>query len=172
MVTIRVLNDAASIPTYATAQSACADVYACLQSLDHIKGYTHKNLEIALTVTDSRVILQPGYRALIPTGWAIALPEDHVLRFYNRSGLATKTGVVLANAVGVIDADYRHEVFVALVNTSDVGVVISHMDRIAQAEITPVYNLKAPWYIATKTEVPDSDWFDTDRLGGFGSTGK
>jgi dUTP pyrophosphatase len=129
------------LPTYATAGSAGLDLRAAE----------------ALT-------LKPGARALVPTGIAIALPQGFEAQVRPRSGLAVKHGVTVLNAPGTIDADYRGEIKVPLINHGSEDFNIAHGDRIAQTVIAPVT-------IATLMEV--------DRLGetergaaGFGSSGK
>ncbi len=109
------------------------------------------------------VVLAPGARALIPTGLAIALPNDFEAQVRPRSGLAFKHGVTLLNAPGTIDADYRGELKAILVNHGDTPFTIAHGDRIAQLVIAPV--IQARWI---ETDVLD----ETSRgAGGFGSTG-
>ena len=107
--------------------------------------------------------LKPGERALVPTGLRIALPEGHEAQVRPRSGLALKHGVTLLNAPGTIDADYRGEIKVILINHGDAPFVIRRGDRIAQLIVAPV--TRAKW---TPAERLDS----TERCaGGFGHTG-
>jgi dUTP pyrophosphatase len=86
------------------------------------------------------------------------------MRLHPRSGLAWKQGISLANAEGVIDADYIQETFVCVLNMTDVSHVIKHGDRIAQLELVPVWDLRFE-------EVDVAPSQKTDRQGGFGSTG-
>ena len=110
--------------------------------------------------------LLPGQSALIPTGIAVA-PESKspvVLLLYARSGLAVKHGIALVNSVGVIDADYRGEIKVGLINHSDKPYTVTHGERIAQMVFTP--------YVAMEFAEVDTLQDTTRGTGGFGSTGK
>lgn len=130
------------LPAYATAGAAALDLVAA----------------IAAPVT-----LPPLGRALIPTGIAIALPAGYEAQVRPRSGLALKQGLTILNAPGTIDADYRGEIGVILVNLSDAPVTLQRGDRIAQLLLARVARLA--W--DEVTELPA-----TDRgSGGFGSTG-
>lgn len=114
---------------------------------------------------DEDIILKSGESKLIPTGLAIALPSNDMAAFiYARSGLSTKFGVTLANGVGVVDSDYRGEIFVGLINLSKNDYIIKKNERIAQMIIMPICNIS----------VIEADTLDeTARgAGGFGSTGK
>lgn len=116
-----------------------------------------------LAAVDAPVSLAPGQRALVPTGLSIALPEGYELQVRPRSGLAFKHGIVLPNAPGTIDEDYRGEVCVIVMNAGQEPFVIERGMRIAQAVIAPV--IRATWF-----ECDDLD--KTERgAGGFGSTG-
>lgn len=110
------------------------------------------------------VILPPGGRALVATGFAIALPAGFEAQVRPRSGLAAKHGVTVLNAPGTVDADYRGEVKVILINHGDQAFAIKRGDRIAQMIISPVTR-------ARLTEAIELS--DTARgAGGFGSTGR
>ena len=109
------------------------------------------------------LIIPPHGRALVPTGFAIALPIGHEGQVRPRSGLAVKHGVTVLNAPGTIDADYRGEVKVALINHGDEPFAVTRGMRIAQLVVAPVTQV-------TLTEVAELD--ETERgSGGFGSTG-
>lgn len=109
------------------------------------------------------VTLAPGGRALIPTGFAIALPPGHEGQVRPRSGLAVEHGVTVLNAPGTIDADYRGEVKVPLINLGDQPFTVTRGMRIAQLVVAPV---TAVYLVVTET------LDDTLRgEGGFGSTG-
>lgn len=140
---IKKLNENAVIPEMATSGSAGMDLRAC--------------------ITED-IIINPGQRALISTGLAIALESNaYVAYIYARSGLAVKSGITLANCVGVIDSDYRGELKVGLVNISDKPFTVSNGERIAQLVIAPVI-------VPEILEVDELD--ETERAaGGFGSTG-
>ena len=143
-IKIKLLREGAKIPAYQTADAAACDLSACL---------------------DEPVTIQPGQSALIPTGIAVA-PENTspvVLLLYARSGLAVRHGIALVNGVGVIDADYRGEIKVGLINQSGTPYTVTHGERIAQMVVTPILR-------AAFTQADDLD--DTGRgSGGFGSTG-
>ncbi len=143
---IKRLRPDAHIPGRATPGSAGVDLRACCVGA---RGLT----------------LEPMERALVPTGIAVELPgPDTVALIFARSGLALRSGLAMANGVGVIDSDYRGEVQVPVVNLSDKPVYISNGERIAQMLVMPV-------------TVPEMIEFenlsDTERgEGGFGSTGE
>lgn len=143
-VKYKLLDPRAKAPAYATPGAAAADLCAVL---------------------DAPLTLEPGQRAMVPTGLAIELPgPDCVALVYARSGLAIKQGVTLSNCVGVIDSDYRGEIKVGLVNLGAAPVTLAPGERVAQLCIAPV------WQAAfTSAE----ELSDTDRgAGGFGSTGR
>lgn len=117
----------------------------------------------AACAPDETLTLMPGQRAMVPCGFAMALPKGFEAQVRPRSGLAAKFGVTVLNAPGTIDADYRGEVKVILINHGDEDFAINRGDRIAQMVIAPVT-------IARFAEVAQLD--DTARgAGGFGSTG-
>ncbi|MDR1977522.1 MAG: dUTP diphosphatase [Synergistaceae bacterium] len=118
---------------------------------------------VDLRSTEKRV-LRPGERALISTGVSIALPVGYEAQVRPRSGLALKHGITLPNSPGTIDADYRGEIKVILLNLGEAPVAIEPGDRIAQMIVAPVSQVE--W-----AEVDALD--ETERsTGGFGSTGK
>ena len=130
------------LPEYATAQSAAVDLQAAI---------------------DGKLVLEPGKRALVETGIAIALPAGFEAQVRPRSGLAAKNGVTVLNSPGTIDADYRGEIKVILINHGDVAFEIERGMRIAQLVVAPVTQVS--W-----RAVDDLD--ETARgAGGFGSTG-
>src|ERR1017187_1234699 len=118
---------------------------------------------IAAVPADRALKLAPGARALIPTGIAIALPQGHEAQVRPRSGLAVRHGITVLNAPGTIDADYRGEVQVALINLGHEPFTVTRGARIAQLVIAPV----------SRAELREVDSLDvTERAaGGFGSTG-
>src|SRR5215472_12264439 len=110
------------------------------------------------------LVLAPGDRALVPTGFAIAVPEGHEAQVRARSGLALRHGLVLPNAPGTIDADYRGELQVIVMNAGRDPITLRRGDRIAQVVIAPIAD-------ARFVEVESLD--DTARgAGGFGHTGR
>lgn len=141
-VRIKKLVENAVIPTYGSEFSAGADLYACLEEA---------------------VTIEPGNTYLVKTGLAMEIPEGFAGLIYARSGLASKKGLAPANKVGVVDADYRGEIMVALHNHSNVPAVVEPGERIAQMVIAPF--LKAEYNVVEELS-------DTVRgAGGFGSTG-
>ncbi len=133
-------GDGLPVPHYATAHAAGMDV-----------------------VSAEDVTLAPGARYPVATGFAIAIPEGYEVQVRPRSGLALKHGITLPNTPGTIDADYRGELKVLLINLGDKPFPIARGDRIAQLVAAPVQ-------IATFAEVEELD--ETVRgEGGFGSTG-
>ena len=143
-IAVRRLPHAAGLPlpSYATAGAAGMDLLAAVEA---------------------PVTIAPGERALIPTGLLIALPEGHELQIRPRSGLALRHGIVLPNSPGTIDADYRGELQVILLNAGREPFTVERGMRIAQAVLAPV--LRATW-----REVDELD--ATERSSrGFGSTG-
>jgi dUTP pyrophosphatase len=121
-------------------------------------------LDLAAAVpADAPLTLAPGARALIPTGLAIALPSGFEGQVRPRSGLAVKNGVTVLNAPGTIDADYRGEVKVPLINHGQEPFVVTRGMRIAQLVVAPVASVRL-----VESDVLD----DTSRgAAGFGSTG-
>lgn len=136
------LKPSAIIPRYMTDHAAGMDLHAAL---------------------DAEVVLPPGGRALIPTGLALEIPPGFEGQVRPRSGLALKQGIALVNSPGTIDADYRGEVGVIVINHGDQPVVFAPGDRIAQLVIAPVTRV-------TFKEVQELG--ETGRAGGgFGHTG-
>jgi dUTP pyrophosphatase len=119
---------------------------------------------LAAVPADSPLILSPGQRALVPTGLTIALPPGYEAQVRPRSGLAAKHGVTVLNAPGTIDADYRGEIGVLLINHGEVPSPIRRGERIAQMVIASVIRGEL---------IPAAALSATDRGdGGFGSTGR
>ena len=110
------------------------------------------------------IVLAPAARALILTGLAMAVPPGFEVQVRPRSGLALKHGIALVNSPGTIDSDYRGEVGVIVLNTSDVDFELTHGMRIAQMVLTPV--------VRAAFEVVDALDATTRGAGGFGSTGR
>lgn len=143
MVQIKVINKGTQpLPTYATAQSAGMDLRANI---------------------DSPITLKPMERRLVPTGLYISLPQGYEAQVRPRSGLALKHGITVLNTPGTIDADYRGEIMVLLINFSTEDFIINNGERIAQMVI-------ARHEQATFIEVDILD--ETERgAGGYGHTG-
>lgn len=142
IVKIKKLDEKATIPTYGSEYAAGADLYACL---------------------DEKITIQPGETKFVKTGLSLEVPVGYAALIYARSGLSCKKGLAPANKVGVVDADYRGEVMVALYNQSNEEREVEPNERIAQMVI-------APYLKAQFEEVEELS--DTIRgEGGFGSTG-
>ena len=137
------IDKSAITPTYGTPLSAGADLY----NLPH-----------------SDVSIPPHTTVLIHTGIAVEIPEGYCGLIFARSGLATKRGLAPANKVGVIDADYRGEIMVALHNHADTEAVVLAGERVAQMVITP--------FIQVGFDEVDELSETVRGEGGFGSTGR
>jgi dUTP pyrophosphatase len=144
MLQVKVINKSAhQLPAYASAMAAGLDLKA--------------NLEIPIT-------LRPMQRELVPTGLFIELPAGFEAQVRPRSGLAAKHGVTVLNSPGTVDADYRGEVKVLLINLSSVDFVISNGERIAQLVVAK--HEQVEWVAVEALN-------ESDRgAGGFGSTGR
>lgn len=143
IVRVKIINRSGhELPAYETFSAAGMDVRACLET---------------------PVTLAPLQRALIPTGLRIQLPHGYVCQVRPRSGLALKKGISIVNTPGTVDADYRGEIGVILINLSDTPFTVNDGDRIAQLVIGP--------YTRVEWE-PVSELDETKRGdGGFGHTG-
>lgn len=141
-IEVKILNDLAKLPTFGSAAAAGADLYAA---------------------TDYDIEIQPHETVKVDTGLAFAIPNGYFGAIFARSGLATKQGLRPANCVGVVDADYRGPVIVALHNDTEIPQLVPARSRVAQLIIM---------------ECPKVDFTIVDELsetkrgdGGFGSTG-
>ena len=142
-VKIKKIRECAKIPAYATEGAAAVDLCAAI---------------------DTPLTLGAGERKLIPTGIAISIPQNTVAVLSARSGLSAKKGIAAANGIGVIDSDYRGEIFFSAINLSHETYTIIPGERICQLMLMPVYTMAL-----METDSLD----DTARgEGGFGSTGK
>lgn len=144
METIKIINQSNNpLPEYATLGSSGMDIRANL---------------------DEPMVLQPSARALVPTGLFVEIPLGYEIQIRPRSGLAIKQGITCLNTPGTIDADYRGEIKVILINLSSEPQTILPGDRIAQIVLQKVEQIQ--W-------VPATELASSDRgAGGFGSTGK
>lgn len=133
------------LPKYETTLAAGADLRASLG-------------------TGEKLCIKPGQRVLIPTGLSFEIEPGYEVQVRPRSGLSLKTGLLVVNSPGTIDADYRGEVKIIMGNFGDSDEIIEHGDRVAQMVLMPITQ--------AKFEVVE-ELTDTDRgAGGFGSTGK
>lgn len=137
-----ILKEGASLPKYASEQAAGADLTAFLTE---------------------PVLIAPGARALIPTGLFVEIPSGYEIQIRPRSGLALKDGITVPNTPGTIDADYRGEIGVILINHSDKPFTVLPGMRIAQAVLAPV--LQAEFFVAEALSASNRG------SGGFGHTG-
>ena len=144
VIEIKIINTSSNpLPAYATNGSSGMDIRA--------------NLDVPQS-------LKPLERALIPTGIFIEIPQGYEVQVRPRSGLAVKQGITCLNTPGTIDADYRGEIKVILINLSQEDQVIQHSDRIAQLVVQKVE--QAIWKPVDELEVSERN------AGGFGHTGK
>lgn len=142
-IRIKLLRKGAQLPKYGTEGAAGADIYAVLEK---------------------PIILEPGERAIIQTGFAMEIPAGLEAQIRPRSGTAIKNGITVLNAPGTIDSDYRGEVGVILMNCGGEDYAINNGDRIAQMVIAP--------YLRGHFELETGDLSETARgQGGYGSTG-
>ena len=141
-IRIKKLNEKAIVPTYGSEYSAGADLYALL---------------------DEAIEIKPHQTVFVHTGISVEIPEGYCGLVFARSSMGAKRGLAPANKVGVIDADYRGEIMVALHNHSEITATVEPGERVAQLAIVPFL----------KAEFEESDELsDTVRgAGGFGSTG-
>ena len=178
------LHDKAVIPSYGTSLSACFDLGFYPSASDPIvKGYSENNIPLENIVMDDSVIINPGDRLLIPTGLVFKIFQkgrsvetfaditakirdlrQFSIRLHARSGMALKRGLVLANAEGVVDADYQQQVYVLLHNISKITQQIKVGERIAQGEVVA----NEDTHLFEINEYPSQH---SERDGGFGSTG-
>ncbi|WP_435415135.1 dUTP diphosphatase [Ruicaihuangia caeni] len=130
----------------------------------HMPEYAHPGDAGADLISTERLVLAPGQRALVPTGLSIALPEGFAAFVVPRSGLAARHGITVVNSPGTVDAGYRGEIKVTLLNTdSSVPYTVEPGDRIAQLIVMPVPRVR----FVGVDELPES----VRGAGGFGSTG-
>ena len=149
------------------------DITVAVRPLPHFKGLAlpayetagSAGMDVRAAVPDGEpIVLEPGKRAMVPTGLSVAIPEGFEIQMRPRSGLAAKHGLTCLNSPGTIDSDYRGELKVILINHGDSAFTISRGERIGQMVLAPVTRLV--W-----NEVDSLD--ETERgTGGFGSTGK
>ena len=135
------LKENAILPQYQTSRAAGADLHACL---------------------DEPVVLAPMDRCMIPTGLAVAIPTGHELQIRARSGLSIKHGITMVNGIGTIDADFRGEMGVLVINLGQEAFTIEPGMRIAQMVVAKYETVD--WVTVERLD-------QTPRKGGFGSSG-
>lgn len=162
----------AVLPTRATAGSACLDVSACIvpgrENLRTIHGYGPDGREASFYCGDDRgvgyVSVFAGGCLLIPTGIVLDIPAGYSVRVHQRSSMV-KRGLMLANCEGIVDHDYTGHLFLPFRNMTTSSHVIKHGERLAQIELVECVEHHV-------VEIDSPPVRDTDRRGGFGSTGK
>lgn len=142
VIRVKKLDPRAQLPAFGSEWAAGADLRVCL---------------------DGPVTIAPGQTVLLHTGLALEIPAGYAGLVYARSGLATKRGLAPANKVGVVDADYRGELMVALHNHGGEPQTIGHGERVAQLVVTP--------FLPARYEEADELSETVRGAGGFGSTG-
>ena len=164
-------TESAILPTFATKQSACFDLYANLVNGEEVQYYQAiatkvlpRKVSFDINTNRSFIPINNEERMLIPLGLIADIPEGFSVRLHSRSGLAFKQGVYLTNCEGIIDSDYVDPMFAMVTNMSNVPVKIYDGDRICQGELVRCEKYK----LDESDEAPTQK---TDREGGFGSTG-
>lgn len=142
IIQVKKLKENAILPTYGSEYAAGADLYA---------------------LPDEEIVIPAGETRFVHTGLAMEIPEGYAGLVYARSGLASKRGLAPANKVGVVDADYRGEIMVALHNHSAVSQTIAAGERVAQLVVAP--------FLKAQFEEADELSSTVRGVGGFGSTG-
>ena len=154
---IKKLHEDAVIPAYQSAGAAGFDVHACFDDDAELLEHPYDGSK-----QYKGIRIGKGHRALIKTGLSVAVPEGYELQVRPRSGLAIKDGISIVNSPGTVDSDYRNEVGVILINHGELTFTVFQGDRIAQCVINKVEQVEF-------LEVDELN--ETDRKGGFGSTG-
>lgn len=150
-------------PIKATDHAACFDVFANLSGPNHVKIFDLNNNVVELNTFNDPILIPPGRRALVPTGLKVCCDIGYCVKVYARSGLSVKKGLTLANCVGIVDADYRDELYVAVINNSNQLITIDQGDRIAQIMVEKLDDT-----VIIGGELPP---IESNRNGGFGHTG-
>jgi dUTP pyrophosphatase len=168
---IHKLYSAVNTPVYATAKSACFDVFIYLgneiQKVDCYNRLLMKSSKRVVLVPEigkRGVHIEPGECLYIPTGIIFDIPLGYKLNFYPRSGKATQKHLKLGNCVGIIDEDYVEQTFITVFNDSMKRQVVAHDDKLAQCEIVPVFRTDFKILVSPPSR-------KTNRVGGFGHTG-
>ena len=157
-------------PVFATAGSACFDIYSLIEQNVPITVYDMSNTKIKRKPdrhahSEVAINIQPADRILIPTGLIFDIPKGHSVRLHTRSSISLKKGLIMPNGEGIIDSDYYHQTFDMLYNAGADEIRIENNERIAQGELIKTCN----YQLLETTDVPEQK---TDRIGGLGSTGK
>ena len=150
-------------PIFATEGSACFDLHAFIPDGTVVGSYDSWG-DYRKEEVNEELFSTKGTRVLVPTGLIFDINIGWSVRLHARSGLALKSGLVLANAEGIIDSDYIDPIFVMMMNIGDRHQIIKNGDRICQGEMIQTY------YYGVE-EIVEKPLKKTDRDGGFGSTG-
>lgn len=160
---IKKLTPLAELPTRATLHSAGLDVRACLWE-QTVTVFTESGAKLEREVVARTIAIWPGDRVMIPTGMKMSVDADYCIKLYPRSGISLKHGLSLINCVGIGDRDYKEEYYVTLTNHGQKLQTIADGERVCQLMVERV----EPVNLVEVDELPD---VDSERNGGFGSTG-
>ncbi|EDK7779790.1 hypothetical protein CKS97_19990 [Salmonella enterica subsp. enterica serovar Java] len=160
---IKKLTPLAELPTRATLHSAGLDVRACLWE-QTVTVFTESGAKLEREVVAGTIAIWPGDRVMIPTGMKMSVDADYCIKLYPRSGISLKHGLSLINCVGIGDRDYKEEYYVTLTNHGQKLQTIADGERVCQLMVERV----EPVNLVEVDELPD---IDSERNGGFGSTG-
>lgn len=169
-VEVHKITDMAKTPYRATSSAAAFDLHACFYN-DDIKANGGQSVRVKDNDGIRSVNIFPHDRFLIPTGLILLLPRNIKAAIYPRSGLAYNSGLTVINSPGTIDSDYSNELFVILINHSDIPITIKNGDRIAQIEFVPVITDEISFKEIPIDKVNEFK-AEQKRQGGIGHTGK
>lgn len=161
---IKKLTPTAELPTRGTPDSAGLDVRACLWEKT-VTVFTASGAKVEREVIAGTIGLWPGDRAMIPTGLKMSTDAGCCIKLYPRSGISLKYGMTLINCVGIGDRDYAEEYYVTLTNTGNKIYTVADGERVCQLMVERV----EPVTLVEVDQLPD---IDSQRNGGFGSTGR
>jgi len=174
VINVYKLYDEIEIPKLQTKKSACFDIPALISEKEQVLSYSKQNniiqkdIHLDETKENTFIKISSFERILVPTGLIFSFECIYSLRLHSRSGLSIKKGLVLANQEGIIDCDYNKQLYVCLINMTDIQQRIYNKDRIAQAElVVNIHELDEITLQQTKNKPGKT----TNRDGGFGSTG-
>lgn len=160
---IKKLTPLVELPTRATLHSAGLDVRACLWE-QTVTVFTESGAKLEREVVAGTIAIWPGDRVMIPTGMKMSVDAEYCIKLHPRSGISLKHGLSLINCVGIGDRDYKEEYYVTLTNHGQKLQTIADGERVCQLMVERV----EPVNLVEVDELPD---VDSERNGGFGSTG-
>ena len=163
------IDENVELPTKGSDHSSCYDVHSFLETSYTVDIFNKGGVKTRVVETDlatgkKYVILHSYERIKVPTGLILDIPETHDVKVYPRSGLSLKKGISLSNCTAVIDADYKNELFITLINNSHDAFIVEDKMRIAQFELCE----KVIYELDVISKAPK---MTTTRSGGLGSTG-